>query len=76
MRPWETMKKEFILVHLVNNGATREISLKGLPTDIKSFNIFVTNANKDMEAGKSIKVSNGQAKFTVEETSFVTLISK
>ena len=63
-------------VHIVNNGASREVSLKGLPADVKGFNIFVTNADKNMEADKSVKVSKGQAKFTVEETSFVTLISE
>lgn len=63
-------------VHIVNNGATREVSLKGLPTDVKGFSVFVTNANKDMAAGKRVKVSKGEANFTVEETSFVTLISE
>lgn len=61
-------------VHLVNNGAAREVLLKGIPERVKSFKIYTTSATKNMKAGKSVKIVNGEGKFTVDATSFVTLI--
>lgn len=61
-------------VHLVNNGATREVVLKGLPETVTNFKIYTTSATKNMKAGKNVKVSNGVAKFVADATSFVTLI--
>lgn len=61
-------------IHLVNNGATREVTLNGLPEKAKSFKMYITNKEKKMKEGKKIKVTNGQATFNLEATSYVTLI--
>lgn len=63
-------------IHLVNNGATRQVTLKGLPTKIKSLRIIVTDKQRPMQEGKAIPVINGQAKFQLDATSYTTLISK
>jgi hypothetical protein len=62
-------------VHLVNNGATREVSLNGIPESVKSFNVYITNASHGMEKGKAIPVTDGKACFTLEAQTFTSLIN-
>ena len=62
--------------HLVNNGATREVILTGLPGTIKLLHIWITDKNRGMQEGAAIRVVNGKAKFTLDATSYTTLISK
>ena len=62
-------------IHLVNNGATREVTLSGLPESVKRLQVYVTDPNRNMEEGKKIKVSKGQASFTIDSVSYVTLMS-
>lgn len=63
-------------IHLVNNGASREVTITGLPEKAKRFKIFITSGDKSMEEGKEVKVTNGKAKFKADAASFVTLISE
>jgi hypothetical protein len=63
-------------IHLVNNGATREVVLTGLPNKVKRLRTYVTDSEHEMEEGKRISVANGQAKFTLEGASYTTLISE
>lgn len=62
-------------IHLINNGATREVTLKGLPQQAKSFRMYITDSERNMKEGQRVKVSNGQATFTLDATSYMTLIS-
>jgi hypothetical protein len=62
-------------IHLVNNGAAREARLSGLPDDVTQLRIFTTNSGRDMEEGPVVSVHNGRAKFQVDATSFVTLMT-
>lgn len=63
------------VIHLVNDGAGREVTLTGLPSDLKLFRIYVTDAQRDMKEGPSIRVINGKARFRLDETSFTMLVS-
>ena len=62
-------------IHLVNNGATREVVLTGLPDKVKRFHTYVTDSERGMEEGKRVNVSNRQAQFTLDGASYTTLIS-
>jgi hypothetical protein len=62
-------------IHLVNNGATREVVLTGLPSKVKRLRIYVTDSEQEMEEGKRVNIANGQAQFTLEGGSYTTLIS-
>lgn len=61
-------------LHLVNNGATREVAVSGLPDKIKRFEVYVTDRNRAMEEGKKLRVSDGKVTLTVDAGSFVTLV--
>lgn len=63
-------------VHLVNNGATREVNLTGLPVKVKSLRLFVTDKTRDMREGQRISVTNGQARFTLDTGSFTSLMTE
>ena len=63
-------------VHLVNNGATREATLTGLPDDVDALRIYVTDDERAMEEGEPIPVVDGQARFTLDAESYTTLISE
>ena len=62
-------------IHIVNHGASRTVTIRGLPSSIKELKMYVTDSKKSMEGEKNIRVSDGQAKFTVGAYGFTSLIS-
>jgi hypothetical protein len=69
-------KKGVYAFHLLNNGATREITLTGLPRKAKTLRIYTTNKEEAMKEGPRIEIDHGQAKFKADAVSYVTLISQ
>jgi hypothetical protein len=67
--------KGIYTIHIVNNGATRQATLKGLPTGIEWMKIYTTNKRRKMSRGRVIRVRNGEATFSVETNSFITLLA-
>ncbi len=67
--------KNVYAIHLVNNGASRQVILTGLPVKLTAFKIYVTDKKRAMQLGKVIKVINGKATFMLDETCYTTLIS-
>jgi len=67
--------KHIYTIHIVNNGASREVHLSGLPAAIKGFNVLVTDEGTNMEKVKTIEAKNHQAIFKLQERSFTTLAS-
>ena len=63
-------------VHVVNNGATRQATLLGLPAGVKSLRVYVTDQTRGNHAGPPVKVVNGQARFTLDQGSYATLVSE
>lgn len=63
-------------IHLVNNGATRKITINGIPKNVSQFKIFVTDKNRNTQQEKSVRVVNGEAIFILDQTSFTSLFSK
>jgi hypothetical protein len=61
-------------LHMVNNGAQRPATVSGLPADVKQLRIWVTDARRGMEEVGRVPVTDGKAEFTLEATSFMTLI--
>ncbi|MBN2029151.1 hypothetical protein JW824_02805 [bacterium] len=62
-------------IHMVNNGATRQSTITGLPDNVNELRIFVTDGDRGMKEGRRIPVSSGRAQFTLESVSLTTLIS-
>jgi hypothetical protein len=63
-------------IHIVNNGAERMVTLKGLPSAVKKILIHTTSKNKNMEEEKPVVVVNGEAKFKIDAVSYTTTVSE
>jgi len=62
-------------IHMVNNGATRDVTITGIPVSVKSFNIYVTDETRGMEKIKTVPVVSGKADFTLESQTYTSLIN-
>ncbi len=62
-------------IHIVNDGATRTATIKGLPATIKQLTAYTTSKSMNMQKS-SVSVTNGQAKLTLNTESYTTLISE
>jgi hypothetical protein len=67
--------KHVYTIHLVNNGASREVHLTGLPAGVKEFKIYITDEKANMRLSKTIKVQGHESIFTLKERCFATLFS-
>jgi hypothetical protein len=63
-------------IHLVNNGASREVHLSGIPSSVKAFEVFVTDEKTNMQRVRTVKVLNQEVTFKLQERCFTTLASK
>ncbi len=63
-------------VHIVNNGAGRIATVKGLPADASIFEVFVTDDTKGMEKTGEVTAENGTVQINLLPASFTTLKSK
>ncbi|MEO6723421.1 MAG: hypothetical protein ABIN67_23845 [Ferruginibacter sp.] len=68
--------KNVYAIHVVNNGASREVHLTGLPQKMKTLRILTTDKTHAMEEGQKITVSNGKARFTLNAAGYTTLLSE
>ena len=62
-------------IHLVNHGASRTVTISGLPAGVKELQMYVTDSKRGMEKIKQVHVSDGNAKFTLDAYAFTSLIS-
>jgi hypothetical protein len=62
------------VIHIVNNGASRQAILKGLPDKVRRVKVFVTNERTSMAQQRTIWVRNGEATFFASSNSFITLL--
>ena len=62
--------------HLVNNDNTRMVTLTGIPSTVKTFKVFITDATRSMELTEKVLVKGGKVIFTLQETSYTTLVSE
>ena len=68
--------KNSYAIHLVNNGAARKVTLKGLPLAIKYLHEWITDKERGMQEQPEIKVINGEAEFTLDATCYTMLVSE
>ena len=64
------------VIHLVNKGATRVANISGLPANITSADVYVTNIEKSYQKIKTIPVKNGKLSMELKGASFVSLFTK
>lgn len=62
-------------IHLVNNGAGRKVTLKGLPAEVTFLRIFITDQKRSLKEETIIKVKDNTAYFNLDADSYVTLVS-
>lgn len=68
-------EKGVYAIHLVNNGAKRQVTLEGLPKGLKQFRMYITDSDRGMKEMKPVKVKGGVARFTLDTYAYTTLIS-
>ncbi|MCF4101189.1 hypothetical protein L1I30_05895 [Gillisia sp. M10.2A] len=69
-------KKGSYAIHIVNKGATRKVELSGLPKNINTMEVFLTNQENSYKKIKTLNVTNGQLSFQLEGASYVSLTTK
>jgi hypothetical protein len=62
-------------VHVVNTGGARPTTITGLPAEVKQLQVWVTDSQRGMQEGARIPVTSGKAQFTLDQTSYTTLVS-
>jgi hypothetical protein len=62
-------------VHIVNNGASRRVTVKGLPPSVSGIKIYVTNSEAGMEEIKEVENRQGAISFEMPPISFITLLA-
>ena len=60
------------VVHMVNNGASRPVTLEGLPPSAKEIRLYVTDAKRGMNEERHVPVENGSASFTLDAFAFTS----
>lgn len=63
-------------IHLVNKGATRPVRLTGLPSNVDSLVLYLTDKEHSFEKQKTIEVRQGVAQFELQGAGFSSLLSK
>ncbi|AVR44590.1 hypothetical protein C7S20_04540 [Christiangramia fulva] len=63
-------------IHMVNEGNRRSFVIKGIPEQVKKFNVYTTNSDDSFKKGKTLIVKNGELKFEAEKASFISLLTK
>jgi hypothetical protein len=64
------------VIHLVNAGAARPVTISGLPADLKQMRCHLTDATRGMQELPSVAASDGTIQLTIPAQSFLTLAVK
>jgi len=63
-------------VHIVNNGAGRTATIKGIPENCNNIKVFATNYSLSKQEIKMTKTANGNITVELPPVSFVTVIAQ
>jgi hypothetical protein len=63
------------VIHLVNNGASRRVTLTGLPPEVRTATIYSTNEDKKMWQDFTFRRRSGSISFEAAANSLITLIA-
>lgn len=66
---------EYVL-HMVNKGGTREVTITGIPESVGSLTIFTTSNKDSFKKGQIVQPKSGELKFVAEGVSFISLFSE
>jgi len=66
--------KGIYTIHLVNNGTTREVTVTGLPANIKVLHFYTTNQKLYMADGAIERQENGKIVIKLPSVSYCTLV--
>jgi hypothetical protein len=66
--------KGIYTLHLVNNGSSRMVTISGLPANIKTWQLYLTNKKSNDKQTHSIDIKDGVILFKAKSESFYTLI--
>jgi hypothetical protein len=69
----EDTVKGIYTVHLVNSGASRKLTISGLPVRYKTVQLYLTNKKSDDKQVHRLTIKDGIIKFKVKSESFYTL---
>lgn len=69
-------EKGIYVLHIVNSGADRNVTLSGLPKNLTALKNVITNNTNSILQGKPIRVVNGNANFKVASDSYLSLSSQ
>lgn len=62
-------------LHLVNNGAEREVTIEAIPSSVKYLNMYITDATRGMKKVKTVAVTEGKASFLLESQTYTSLFN-
>jgi O-glycosyl hydrolase len=65
-----------LALHLVNDAAAREITLRGLPAGLASLKATITDSSRNMEALPEVPCKGAELRLTMPAFSMLTLTSK
>jgi len=63
-------------VHLVNNGAVRQATIKGFPENCTEIEAYATNSSLSIQKIKTSKTTDGSITVELSPVSFVTVKTK
>ncbi len=66
-------KKNDFALHLVNQGASRPVTITGLPESLKTLQVWITDVTRGMESLPALTVENGTVSFDLPARCFVTM---
>jgi hypothetical protein len=66
--------KGIYTIHIVNNGTTREVTITGLPANIKILHFYTTNQKLAMADGTVRKKNDGKIVIKLPSVSYCTLV--
>ena len=70
-----SQSRKYVL-HIVNNGAERNVVLSGIPEGVHAFKIISTGKTLSMKEGAPVKVSKSKVIFILPSGCYTTLISQ
>lgn len=65
-----------LAIHLVNEGASTLVIIKGISTEVKQLRVYITDQKRGMQKGELLKVENGSLQFQADAASFISLMTE
>jgi hypothetical protein len=63
-------------IHLINTGASRQITISGIPSAVKQFDCYMTDATQSFQKMSPVPVEAGRASFQLPALCFLSLTNR